>query len=641
MVIATLLLPLLRLPGPQPYKRFQASVFRVVNRRWSWHQIPFVPLLGRLNLCLWNLPALRYDLRQRNLYDASKHPIRQTDELESQSPAPFEPNDLYRRRADGTYSDLQDPTMGSSCSRFGRNFPLDEMARQLDKHPGEKPTPRTVARELLTRQTFKPAESLNLLAAAWIQFQVHDWVRHRKDVDAPQHDIHIRLDDKDDWPQQYRTPDGSMKVQRTFNDPTRPPRCSACPPTFLTEDTHWWDASEIYGSSFERQRRVRSHQDGKLKTTRDENGHGRLLPEPNPKLSGIDLTGMSENYWVGLSLLHTLFSLEHNAICDELKQHYPSWPDDQLFWKAQLITAGLIAKIHTVEWTPAILGHPALQIGMSANWWGVFGEQFYKSHGRLFESDELSGVPGSPKDHHGVPFSLTEEFVSVYRMHPLIPDEYRFQSLTDPEQSWYRTFEGIEGPLTRCIIDEIGMDNVLYSFGLAHPGAITLGNFPHALRDIERDGYHLDLATVDVLRDRERGVPRYNDFRQLLRLRPVRSFNELNPLWASRLREVYNNRINDVDLMIGLYAETPPEGFGFGDTAFRIFILMASRRLKSDRFFTTDYRPEVYTPVGLEWINNNTMTTVLLRHYPTLGPAVHEAPNPFAPWRNVHELALA
>src|SRR3712207_6472291 len=97
--------------------------------------------------------------------------------------------------------------------------------------------------------------------------------------------------------------------------------------------------------------------------------------------------------------------------------------------------------------------------------------------------------------------------------------------------------------------------------------------------------------------------------------------------------------MDDVDLMIGLYAEMPPEGFGFSDTAFRIFILMASRRLKSDRFFTTDYRPEVYTPVGLEWINNNTMTRVLLRHYPMLGPAVYELPNPFAPWRHVHELA--
>ena len=43
--------------------------------------------------------------------------------------------------------------------------------------------------------------------------------------------------------------------------------------------------------------------------------------------------------------------------------------------------------------------------------------------------------------------------------------------------------------------------------------------------------------------------------------------------------------------MVGLYAEPLPKGFGFSDTAFRVFILMASRRLKSDRFFTRDYTP--------------------------------------------------
>ena len=29
-------------------------------------------------------------------------------------------------------------------------------------------------------------------------------------------------------------------------------------------------------------------------------------------------------------------------------------------------------------------------------------------------------------DHHGAPYSLTEDFVTVYRLHPLIPDDYRF-----------------------------------------------------------------------------------------------------------------------------------------------------------------------------------------------------------------------
>lgn len=60
---------------------------------------------------------------------------------------------------------------------------------------------------------------------------------------------------------------------------------------------------------------------------------------------------------------------------------------------------------------------------------------------------------------------------------------------------------------------------------------------------------------------------------------------------------------------------------------------MASRRLKSDRFFTTDYRPEVYTEQGLEWVDRNSMVTVLLRHHPELAPALAGVTNAFAPWR--------
>ena len=76
-------------------------------------------------------------------------------------------------------------------------------------------------------------------------------------------------------------------------------------------------------------------------------------------------------------------------------------------------------------------------------------------------------------------------------------------------------------------------------------------------------------------------------------------------------------------------------GFGFSDTAFRIFILMASRRLQSDRFFTNDYSPDVYTPEGIDWVEDNTMIDVLLRHHPELAPALEGVENAFAPWRKV------
>jgi hypothetical protein len=129
-------------------------------------------------------------------------------------------------------------------------------------------------------------------------------------------------------------------------------------------------------------------------------------------------------------------------------------------------------------------------------------------------------------------------------------------------------------------------------------------------------------------------VPRYNLFRQLLHKQPLKSIDELadNPQTAAALKEVYDNDIDRVDTTVGLYAERPPKGFGFSDTAFRIFVLMASRRLNSDRFFTVDYTPKVYTPEGMQWLDNTTMRTVLARHYPELEPSVGKVANAFAPW---------
>jgi hypothetical protein len=63
-----------------------------------------------------------------------------------------------------------------------------------------------------------------------------------------------------------------------------------------------------------------------------------------------------------------------------------------------------------------------------------------------------------------------------------------------------------------------------------------------------------------------------------------------------------------------------------------VFVLMASRRLKSDRFVTRDYNARVYTQVGMDWIDDNNMSTVLLRHFPELLPALRNNTNAFAPW---------
>ena len=154
-----------------------------------------------------------------------------------------------------------------------------------------------------------------------------------------------------------------MKVKATTADRTRTGK-SGLPPTFVNTVTHWWDLSQIYGSTEERNRELRSGEDGKLKI---ENG---TFPEETEMLKGVDLTGFSDNYWVGLALLHTLFAKEHNAICDHLKGSYPTWDDEQLFLTAWLVNPALSAKIHTVEWTSGILANLVLERAMHANWYG-------------------------------------------------------------------------------------------------------------------------------------------------------------------------------------------------------------------------------------------------------------------------------
>ena len=588
-----------------PLEGIWARWSEAIDRRWGWSKLP--AFLGAVTL-----QGLRTTLRRDNLADTNELPA-----IRTLTPEPEDPRWRTARSPDGSYNDPQYPTMGSAGARFGRNVPVERTV--VDREKVLRPSPREVSRKLMTREQFIPASTLNLLAAAWLQFMVHDWLQHGKNQSS--HPWEVELAPDDPWP------DHPMRIYRTRHDPTRPEEAQA-PPSFANTVTAWWDGSQIYGSSEETQRRVRSGEAGKLKL-----GDDGLLPLDRGNHQ--DVTGVTGNYWVGLSLFHTLFTLEHNAICDALAAAHPGWGDDDLFDHARLVNAALMAKIHTVEWTPGILGSPTLRIAMNANWWGLWGRWVKEHWGRLSKSEALSGIPGSPTDHFGVPYSITEEFVAVYRMHPLIPDDYDLRSHRDNTSLRRCTFPELAFHHTRPVMEQVPLTDLLYTFGTMNPGAITLHNFPRFLQRLERpEGRLLDVAAVDILRSRERGVPRYNDFRRLLHKKPIESFSELtaNAADARLIEEVYEGDLESVDVTVGLFAEPLPKGFGFSDTAFRIFILMASRRLNSDRFFTADYRPEVYTESGMRWIDENGFADVLRRHFPDLAPALAGVPNPFAPW---------
>jgi Animal haem peroxidase len=542
------------------------------------------------------------------------------------------------RTADGSWNNLEDPKEGAAGTRFLRNVDLAVTCAETDQDRLLKPNPREISLKLLKRQTgpdgrpkMVPAEFLNLLAAAWIQFMTHDWVSHG-DV-ATNKFIHVPLEDGD--PARVRYQQDRLGIGATQADPTRNTRGAepACT-TSINEVTHWWDGSQIYGSDQATQHRLRSREMGKLRLRID----GTL-----PLTTDVEDTGFRRNWWIGLTMLHTLFVCEHNAICDMLHDAYPAWDDNRLFNVARLINAGLMAKIHSVEWTPAILPNQTLETGLNSNWYGLLTYLKRKAKEREtvaevnIRNPELGGIVGNPINKHHSPFGLSEEFVEVYRLHSLIPETL---------QIWTRdkkdVVEEVALPATRQhgsvrLTKRYAMSDLFYSFGNQHPGALVLNNFPRFMQELSVAGnVFLDMGTVDIVRARERGVPRYNEFRRQLGLTEIRSFDDLtdDAHVVTRLRSAYNDNVEDLDLLIGTLAENHrPTGYGFGETVFQIFIVSASRRLQADRFFTDDYNEDVYTPEGLRWIDQTDLKDVILRHHPELADTgLANIKNAFEPW---------
>jgi hypothetical protein len=488
----------------------------------------------------------------------------------------------------------------------------------------------------------------------------------------------------------------------------------------------------------------------------------------NPEWAGQEATGFPDNWTVGLSFLHNLFAREHNSFVAEFRRvaaqkpnadcglrdpahpkqviRYRDVTPDQLFEIARLVVAAEIAKIHTIEWTPQLLYNEPLYLGMNGNWNGLlganggllskalsdvvvtnFGKSIDPAKATEWYSVFASG-PGifglgskvrgyditNPKytnggvNHFGSPFNFPEEFVSVYRLHPLVPDLLEYRDLTaDPNKivkriSVVETFQGNATDFTHLM----GLVNWGLTLGRQRLGLLTLHNSPLFLQNLklgrlDSKTQQIDVVALDIIRDREHGVPRFNEFRRQYGLRQLTSFDDFMDPGAApgspdqleqqatvqTLREVYGqhvcdaskiitdaqvnqdgspindclghpngtlvDNIEDVDTAVGYLAEyRRPHGFAISETQFVVFILNASRRLFSDRFFTSCFRPEFYTTLGVDWVNNNgpgaprmekgtpnghkvpvsPMKRMLMRNIPELTPELESVINAFDPW---------
>jgi hypothetical protein len=434
---------------------------------------------------------------------------------------------------------------------------------------------------------------------------------------------------------------------------------------------------------------------------------------------------------------------------------YGDVTDDELFEIGRLVVAAEIAKIHTTEWTTQLLYDEPLYLGMNANWHGLgreyeaaldASEKVVRTLGKSNEPNRAnqlysafaarSGIFGLGNrkevcwlkwlfckdtwnlknndhinggvNHFGSPFNFPEEFVTVYRLHTMVPDLIEYTELGDDPKTIRNkipVLETFRGKATEAMRTR-GLANWALSMGRQQLGRLTLQNHPQFLQNLPMDRFHtqtdkIDVAALDLIRDRERGVPRFNEFRRQYGLKTLTSFDDFvdqrlpedskerreQEVVVDLLREVYGqhtcdaskkitdaqknddgtwindclghpngsmvDNIEDVDTVVGWLAEFPrPHGFAISETQFQVFILNASRRLFSDRFFTSSFRPEFYTHLGVDWVTNNgpvgekmepnksnghevevsPLKRVLQRTIPELDAELARVVNVFDPW---------
>lgn len=224
-----------------------------------------------------------------------------------------------------------------------------------------------------------------------------------------------------------------------------------------------------------------------------------------------------------------LFDQEEDRVSKILRRIFGQ--DENFFSRASAKLAGWFADSSDTKKANTI--YSVLASGA-----GIFGLGNKKPEGLLWwkhdgwDLNQLEEDVNGGINHFGSPFNFPEEFTSVYRLHALVPDliEYREREKPNNISLKIPVIDTVRSSATEHM-HKRGIDNWALSMGRQRLGLLHLRNLPLFLQNLpmphlDSETKKLDIVALDIIRDRERGIPRFNEFRRQIGLKTLTSFDD-------------------------------------------------------------------------------------------------------------------
>jgi peroxidase len=364
--------------------------------------------------------------------------------------------------------------------------------------------------------------------------------------------------------------------------------------------TSWLDASMVYGCDSVRARWMRTFKNGKMKTSA-----GNYLPwntlsgelsgqiDPNAPDMAND-AGKTVKTFVagdvraaehpGIAGLHTIFVREHNMICDRLVKE--GFRDDELIYQmARKEVGALIQAITYQEFLPAIgiylSPYTSYKPNIRPDIANTFATAGYRiGHtmvaDELFLRTDLCQVV-EPGELDLVDVFWTPSALLTYQLEPFMKG---FASHTQYETD------------TR-------INSVLRNFLFSNPADATR--------------FGIDLASLNIQRGRDHGLPDYNTVRKFYTGKAITDFSQISSDSAqvASLQKLYGD-VNNIDLWIGILSEDHLPGTSVGFTMQQILKSQFEHLRDGDYYF---YLSDPYLPSKVRsQIRNGKFSDVLKRN---------------------------